>query len=49
MDINAPLGIMVSGGDVGLLMLIDPFAFGILKCEEAHFAIPVVSVHIFAE
>jgi len=31
MDINSSLGIMVTGGDIGRLMLIDPHAYGILK------------------
>ena len=31
MDINSSLGIMVTGGDMGRLMLIDPHAYGILK------------------
>jgi hypothetical protein len=44
MDVSSDLGIMVTGGDIGNIMLIDPLAYGILKVKRAHFAIPIISV-----
>jgi len=48
MDISIPLGLLVVGGAEGQIMLVDPYAFGVINGTKAH-AQEVLSVQFFDE
>lgn len=47
-DLSVKLGLMVTGGYEGKLILIDPYALGIIEGVQAHFS-EILSVYIFEE
>jgi len=46
-DISSALGVMVTGGDMGRILLVDPYAYGVLNYVEAHNNIPIISLNIY--
>ena len=48
-DVSGQLGIMATGGVEGNIVLIDPYALGIVNAVEAHKATEILQVFIFAE
>ena len=38
---------MVTGGDMGRMLLIDPYAYGVLNYVEAHNNIPIIKIFIY--
>jgi len=47
-DISAKLGLMATGGAEGRIILIDPYALGIVEGVEAH-GCEILNVYIFDE
>jgi hypothetical protein len=46
-DISNNLGVMVTGGDMGRMLLVDPYAYGVLNYVEAHNNIPIIKLFIY--
>jgi hypothetical protein len=47
-DVSTPLGLMATGGAEGKLMLVDPYALGIVNVVNAHNA-DIISLYIYNE
>jgi hypothetical protein len=46
-DVSESLGIIVTGGAVGRMLLVDPYAFGVLGSAVAHLMVPIINVFIY--
>jgi hypothetical protein len=40
---------MVTGGDMGRMLLVDPYAYGVLNYVEAHNNIPIIKLFIYED
>ena len=48
-DVCPSLSIMVTGSDTGCIMLVDPFAYGILNHVVAHKNVPILKLFIYEQ
>lgn len=48
-DVDHVLGLMVTGGDLGKILLIDPFGMGLLQAKKGHNDSPIVSIFIYRQ
>jgi hypothetical protein len=46
MDVSPKLGVLVTAGDAGRLLLLDPFAQGVLACRGTPGKVPILNVYI---
>jgi hypothetical protein len=46
-DVSENIGIIATGGAAGRILLIDPFAHGVLNSAIAHFMIPIIMIVIY--
>jgi len=48
-DLSSSLGVMATGSDTGSMLLVDPFAYGILNHVVAHKNSKILNVFIYVE
>ena len=48
-DVSQKLGIMATGGAEGKILLIDPYAFGMMNATMAHKNKEILEVHIYEQ
>lgn len=48
-DISEKLSLLATGGAEGKLLLIDPYAQGVIKCVKAHHDSEILQVYIYDE
>lgn len=46
-DVSTPLGLMATGGSEGKLLLIDPYAFGIINGIQAHLK-EIITLYLYS-
>lgn len=46
-DVSGPLGIMATGGAEGRIVLIDPYALGVINGVEGHKATEILHIFIY--
>ena len=48
-DISQSLGVMATGGADGIILLIDPYALGIMNSTDAHKGREIINIYLYDE
>ena len=46
-DVSSTLGVMATGGSEGVMLLIDPYALGIVGAVQAHYNVEILNVFLY--